>query len=416
MAIAVIAVIVFVERAQRRLLIQYPKRQVGNRMFQGDSSHLPLKLNTSGVIPPIFASSLLLLPVTLANFSAGAGPSWLNTITAMVGHGQPLYMLLYAGLIIFFAFFYTAVVFNPTDTAENLKKHGGFIPGIRPGAKTAEYIDYVLTRITVIGALYLVGRLPAAGDSDQLYRRALLLRRHVAAYRGERDHGHGLAGPGPSARAPIRRPRQEGQAQGEDAMRLILLGPPGAGKGTQAQRLVEKHGILQLSTGDMLRAAAAAGTPVGQRAKAIMDRGDLVPDDVMIEIIAERLDRPDTAKGFILDGFPRTVDQARALDRLLEERGLSLDRIIEIVVDHNILRDRILGRARETGGSRADDTEATVSKRLAVYREQTAPVADYYRQPRRAEAGGRHGDGRRGRGPDRRESQGRHRRVRSGRC
>jgi adenylate kinase len=162
-------------------------------------------------------------------------------------------------------------------------------------------------------------------------------------------------------------------------MRLILLGPPGAGKGTQAQRLVEKHGILQLSTGDMLRAAVAAGTPVGQRARAIMDRGDLVPDDVMIEIIAERIGRPDTAKGFILDGFPRTVDQAKALDRLLEERGLSLDRIIEIVVDHNIIRDRILGRARETGGSRADDTEATVSKRLAVYREQTAPVADYYR-------------------------------------
>jgi adenylate kinase len=161
-------------------------------------------------------------------------------------------------------------------------------------------------------------------------------------------------------------------------MRLILLGPPGAGKGTQAQRLVEKHGILQLSTGDMLRAAVAAGSPVGQRARAIMDRGDLVPDDVMIEIIAERIDRPDTAKGFILDGFPRTVDQAKALDRLLDERGLGLDRIIEIVVDQNILRDRILGRARETGGSRADDTEATVSKRLAVYREQTAPVADYY--------------------------------------
>lgn len=163
-------------------------------------------------------------------------------------------------------------------------------------------------------------------------------------------------------------------------MRLILLGPPGAGKGTQAQRLVEKHGIVQLSTGDMLRAAGAAGTQVGQRARAIMDRGDLVPDDVMIEIIAERLDRPDTVKGFILDGFPRTVDQAKALDRLLDERGLSLDRIIEIVVDHNILRDRILGRARETGGSRADDTEATVSKRLAVYSEQTAPVADYYRR------------------------------------
>ncbi|MEQ9689272.1 MAG: preprotein translocase subunit SecY, partial [Bauldia litoralis] len=156
MAIAVIAFIVFVERAQRRLLIQYPTRQVGNRMCQGDSSHLPLKLNTAGVIPPIFASSLLLLPVTLASFSAGQGPEWLTTVTALLGHGQPLYMLFYAGLIGFFAFFYTAVVFNPTDTADNLKKHGGFIPGIRPGAKTAEYIDYVLSRITVVGALYLV--------------------------------------------------------------------------------------------------------------------------------------------------------------------------------------------------------------------------------------------------------------------
>jgi len=156
LAVMVIALIVFVERAQRRLLIQYPKRQVGNRMFQGDSSHLPLKINTAGVIPPIFASSLLLLPITAANFSAGQGPGWLTTVTAMVGHGQPLYMLLYASLIAFFAFFYTAIVFNPSDTADNLKKHGGFIPGIRPGQRTAEYIDYVLTRVTVVGAIYLV--------------------------------------------------------------------------------------------------------------------------------------------------------------------------------------------------------------------------------------------------------------------
>jgi len=155
MAVLVIAFIVFMERAQRRLLIQYPKRQVGNRMFQGDSSHLPLKLNTAGVIPPIFASSLLLLPITVANFSSGEGPAWLTTVTALLGHGQPLYMLFYAAGIIFFAFFYTAVVFNPADTADNLKKHGGFIPGIRPGERTAQYIDYVLTRITVVGALYL---------------------------------------------------------------------------------------------------------------------------------------------------------------------------------------------------------------------------------------------------------------------
>jgi preprotein translocase subunit SecY len=155
MAVAVITFIVFMERAQRRLLIQYPKRQVGNRMFEGQSSHLPLKLNTSGVIPPIFASSLLLLPTTVANFTSGQGPGWLTAITTQLAHGRPLFLLLYVGLIVFFAFFYTAIVFNPTETADNLKKHGGFIPGIRPGERTAEYIDYVLTRITVVGAAYL---------------------------------------------------------------------------------------------------------------------------------------------------------------------------------------------------------------------------------------------------------------------
>jgi preprotein translocase subunit SecY len=155
MAVVVIGFIVFMERAQRRLLIQYPKRQVGQRMFEGQSSHLPLKLNTSGVIPPIFASSLLLLPTTVANFNAGQGPDWLTTITTQLGHGRPLFLILYIALIIFFAFFYTAIVFNPTETADNLKKHGGFIPGIRPGERTAEYIDHVLSRITVVGAAYL---------------------------------------------------------------------------------------------------------------------------------------------------------------------------------------------------------------------------------------------------------------------
>jgi preprotein translocase subunit SecY len=155
--VAVIAFIVFMERAQRRLLIQYPKRQVGNRMFEGQSSHLPLKLNTSGVIPPIFASSLLLLPTTIASFTSqnGQGPEWLTLITTQLAHGRPLFLALYVLLIVFFAFFYTAIVFNPTETADNLKKHGGFLPGIRPGERTAEYIDYVLSRITVVGAGYL---------------------------------------------------------------------------------------------------------------------------------------------------------------------------------------------------------------------------------------------------------------------
>ncbi len=155
MVVAVIAIIVFVERAQRRLLVQYPKRQMGNRMMSGDNSHLPLKLNTAGVIPPIFASSLLLLPITMANFSGTDGTGSLGTVTAMLGRGQPLYMALYAAGIIFFCFFYTSIVFNPHDTADNLKRYGGFIPGIRPGPRTAEYIDRVLTRLTVVGALYL---------------------------------------------------------------------------------------------------------------------------------------------------------------------------------------------------------------------------------------------------------------------
>jgi adenylate kinase len=163
-------------------------------------------------------------------------------------------------------------------------------------------------------------------------------------------------------------------------VRLILLGPPGAGKGTQAQRLVARHGIVQLSTGDMLRAAAAAGTPIGLRAKEIMDRGDLVPDDVMIGIIAERIKQPDSAKGFILDGFPRTVAQAEALDSLLEKNGIKLDAVVEISVDEQVLHDRIAGRVKETGGARADDNAETVRKRLAVYRAQTAPVADHYRR------------------------------------
>jgi preprotein translocase subunit SecY len=155
MAIAVIFFIVFVERAQRRILVQYPKRQQGTRMTGGESTHLPLKLNTAGVIPPIFASSVLLMPITIIGFAAGTGPDWLATVAAYLGRGQPLYLLVYASLIVFFAFFYTAVVFNPADTADNLKKYGGFIPGIRPGRNTAEYLDHVLTRLTVVGAAYL---------------------------------------------------------------------------------------------------------------------------------------------------------------------------------------------------------------------------------------------------------------------
>jgi adenylate kinase len=165
-------------------------------------------------------------------------------------------------------------------------------------------------------------------------------------------------------------------------MRLILLGPPGAGKGTQAQRLVDKFGIVQLSTGDMLRAAVKAGTPVGRKAKDIMARGELVPDDVVVAIVADRVDEPDAAKGFILDGFPRTVAQARALDRLLGEKGLKLDAVIELKVDPAALLKRIEKRIAETTARgetiRADDNSDVLSTRLEAYQAQTAPLIDYY--------------------------------------
>ena len=155
MSVAVIYFIVFVERGQRRIIIQYPKRQRGNKMMGGDNSHLPLKINTAGVIPPIFASSILLMPITVMSFSAGQGPEWMTTLAAYLGRGQPVYLIIYISLVVFFAFFYTAIVFNPEETADNLKKNGGFVPGIRPGKNTAEYLDKVLTRLTVVGASYL---------------------------------------------------------------------------------------------------------------------------------------------------------------------------------------------------------------------------------------------------------------------
>ena len=157
MALGVIAFIVFIERSFRKILIQYPKRQHGNKVFGGEAQHLPLKINVPGVIPPIFASSLLLMPVSIINLTGGqdGGAEWLVTLNALLGRGQPLYLAIYIGLIVFFAFFYTAIVFNPEDTADNLRRNGGYIAGIRPGKSTAEYLDYVLTRLTVLGAAYL---------------------------------------------------------------------------------------------------------------------------------------------------------------------------------------------------------------------------------------------------------------------
>ena len=165
-------------------------------------------------------------------------------------------------------------------------------------------------------------------------------------------------------------------------MKLILLGPPGAGKGTQARRLEEQFGLRQLSTGDMLRAAVAAGTELGKRAKDIMARGDLVPDDLVVSLLLERIKQPDCEKGFVLDGFPRTVAQAEALDRALADQGVKIDRIVALKVDEKALFDRIDNRAREAQAAgqplRADDNPETLKQRIRVYNEQTAPILPYY--------------------------------------
>jgi len=162
-------------------------------------------------------------------------------------------------------------------------------------------------------------------------------------------------------------------------MRLILLGPPGAGKGTQAQILIESYGIPQLSTGDILRAAIAAKTPMGMEAKAIMDRGDLVSDDVVNAIISERIDAPDCKAGFILDGFPRTIAQALALGEMLTDKNMALDAVVELRADQDTLVERILNRAKESGGARADDNEEVIRNRLDVYRELTEPLVEHYK-------------------------------------
>jgi len=166
-------------------------------------------------------------------------------------------------------------------------------------------------------------------------------------------------------------------------MRLILLGPPGAGKGTQAERIVAGFGIPQLSTGDMLREAVELGTKTGLHAKEIMERGDLVPDDLVVSVVADRLDHPDAANGFILDGFPRTLAQAEALDKELHQRGLRLDAVLELRVDESVLIDRVKTRAQQTAARgevvRSDDTPEVCERRLDIYRAQTAPVIDHYR-------------------------------------
>ncbi len=344
--LAVVAAIVFVERAQRRLLIQYPKRQMGNRMFQGDASHLPLKLNSSGVIPPIFASSLLLLPITVAQFSAGSGPGLAQRHRCLAGprpaplsrrlrgHDRVLRLLLHGHRL--------QPAGNGRQPAQVRR-----LPAGHPAGRQDRRVHRLCAHAHHRDRRHLsLGRVRAAGDADFLCRGPLLFRRNLAADRRLRDDGHRGAGAEPSVGASVRGPDQESQAQGGDEaeMNLILLGPPGAGKGTQAKGIAARYGLVQLSTGDMLRAAVAAGSEVGREVKVIMERGDLVPDTVVVRVIGERIDRPDCKQGVIFDGFPRNLAQADALDAMLKSKQKKLDAVVELKVDDRRIIERIVGR------------------------------------------------------------------------
>ena len=312
-------------QGQRRIPVQYAKRVVGRKVYGGQSTYLPLRVNMAGVIPVIFASSVLLFPVTLAQMMPWGWTQWL---AEHIGPSSWWYLVAEVLLIIAFTYFYTAVQFNPIDQADNLKKYGGFVPGIRPGRPTAAYLDRVLTRITLPGALFLAAIVLLPTALYQGHERAVLLRRHLASDRHRRGARHHAADGVAAAHAALRRlPQVTGvQERTLDVTQfnLILLGPPGAGKGTQASRIVAEYGVPHISTGDILRAAVKNQTQMGLEAKKYMDAGELVPDSVVIGIVKDRLQEPDTAKGFLMDGFPRTIPQAEALDKALDE----LDRAI----------------------------------------------------------------------------------------
>jgi hypothetical protein len=293
------------ERAQRRLLIQYPKRQVGNKMFEGQTSHLPLKLNTSGVIPPIFASSLLLLPATIASFSqAGVGPDRLPVTTTPIspwsaavhvhvcGADRVLRLLLHGDRV--------QSDRDGRQSEEAWRLH----PGHRPGERTAEYIDYVLSRITVLGAAYLAMVCLIPEFLISYARVPILLRRHVAADRGQCHDGYCGAGAGHLLAHQYEGADPKSKLRGRSANEVDILGPPGAGKGTQAHRLVERHGIpFSFRPVTCCVPPWLPSTEVGIKAKAVMDAGGLVPDDIVIGIVADRIELPDA---------PRTASSSTA--------------------------------------------------------------------------------------------------------
>ena len=317
LVILTVLFIVFVERAMRKILINYPKRQVGNKIYGGESSHLPLKINTAGVIPAIFASALLLLPVTLTNFGLSESEIFLD-ISSMFTQGQPLYMLLYASGIIFFSFFYTSIVFNPKETAENLRKYGGYIPGIRPGDRSAEYIETILIRLTTIGSMYLT--------FVCLMPEFLISKYPIPFYLGGTSILIVVVGNGYCHNSNKINEFSIWVINQKDKiwkiisfMNSIIFGPPGAGKGTQADFIVNKFDLHQLSTGQVLRNEIKNKTELGSKISSIINSGSLVSDDIVKKLVENFISNKKYKNRLIFDGYPRNLTQAKTLIELLSQ-------------------------------------------------------------------------------------------------
>ena len=290
----------------------------------------------------------------------------------LVTGDQPLYMLVFFLLTIGFTFFYVQITFNPEEVSDNMKQYGGFVPGIRAGRPTAEYLNYVLTRITSAGSLYLglIALHPADRAGLLRGQPELPVRRRIDPdYRGRGPRDR-QADRRTAAAAPLRRASQVT----ETTTRLLIIGPPGAGKGTQAAQIAARFDIPAISTGDIFRANIKGGTPLGQQVQAIIERGELVPDSLTNEIVADRLAQADAARGFLLDGYPRNVEQVHALDGMIE--GDALDAVVLLEVDTDAVVSRLLKRAELEG--RADDTEEVIRHRQNVYAEQTAPLVELF--------------------------------------
>ncbi len=358
-----VAGVIFIEQAQRRIPVQYARRMVGRKMFGGNSTYIPLKVNQAGIIPVIFASSLLYLPAMAVQFNPESQNPVLDFIgTYLVGGDHPLYMAVYFCLIIFFTYFYVSITFNPEEVADNMKKYGGFIPGIRAGKPTENYLAFVLSRITFTGALYLglISLVPliafAAIDASQNFPfggTSILIMVGVALDTVKQIESQ------------LQQRNYEGFLEVNETH---PHGPAGCGQGNPGQvrgRPLRHPGDLH---GDIFRANVSQGTELGVQAKRYMDSGEYVPDEITNLMVRHRIDEPDAEPGFLLDGYPRTLAQVEELDGMIRHTGHALDAVVVLTVDQDEVVERLLQRAADRGSRRRHGRRRSVAARRSTAR------------------------------------------------